>query len=519
MNTHASTNRQRTYERFTHNFASLIAIAALASLAACGGGGTPATGPSPALDQPDPPIITPIQEPPETSPVDDTDSDSTDDQTPDTQLPAQHQTDSLNAPILTIGSNLHIGLHVAPSPDELEQVTTRSDTTIFHGTTADGVDADTLIAYLADDARDNTGPNNDELHIHRFASPPTVRIADNTDQHMAHLTVRALQIINAALPHDWQLELHPTRGPSTHAAHLNPPMSEIHIQFAATADWPSNPFPDQTTPAYARTFMLTTYAGPHSLPTVTLSRASVLIDHTVDRPDEAILDTLIHEILHTLGREHATAPYSNRTIMRWPAQPPNMLYPLDRHALLAIYSRLQPGTTVSSLAENLGPWTDTSNHLLARTTIDSQDIAYGIAIANGLASPWATGPTPLLDLADNDTLSQTATWTGHLLGFTPEEAALTGDADLTVHLETLDGSLHFSQIEHWPINEPPGARGDGTLWTNGTLDYAISVDGNTFTRTSGDDGILTGAFLGTEHQAMGGTLQRDDLSAAFGGTR
>ena len=265
--------------------------------------------------------------------------------------------------------------------------------------------------------------------------------------------------------------------------------------------------------------MLTTYAGPHSLPTVTLSRASVLIDHTVDRPDEAILDTLIHEILHTLGREHATAPYSNRTIMRWPAKPPNMLYPLDRHALLAIYSRLQPGTTVSSLAEDLGPWTDTSEHLLARTTIDSQNIAYGIAIANGLASPWATGPAPLSNLADNDAIAGSAAWNGHLIGFTPDASPVAGNADLTVALDTLAGDLQFSQLEHWTAGEAPGTAGTGTTWSDGTLGYAVSVDGNTFTRTSGDDGILTGAFLGTEHQAMAGTLQRDDLSAAFGGTR
>ena len=43
--------------------------------------------------------------------------------------------------------------------------------------------------------------------------------------------------------------------------------------------------------------------------------------------------------------------------------------------------------------------------------------------------------------------------------------------------------------------------------------------GNTVTRSGGGGDIVTGAFLGTRHQAMGGTLQRDDLSAAFGGSR
>ena len=242
--TNTSANRQRALGRFAHISASLIAIAALTSLAACGGGGSsdPAITP-PVLDRPDPPDLPPLEEPPETSPVDNSDMEPTTDTTPNPELPQQSASNSLNAPILTIGDNLHIGLDIAPSADDLEEVTTRSDTTIFHGTTADGADADTLIAYLTDDARDNTAPNSDELYIRRFASPPTVRIADNTDQRMTHLTVRALQIINAALPRNWQLELHPTPGPSTHAAHLNPPMSEIHIQFAATARLALEPLP------------------------------------------------------------------------------------------------------------------------------------------------------------------------------------------------------------------------------------------------------------------------------------
>lgn len=34
-----------------------------------------------------------------------------------------------------------------------------------------------------------------------------------------------------------------------------------------------------------------------------------------------------------------------------------------------------------------------------------------------------------------------------------------------------------------------------------------------------DDGFLTGAFFGHAHEGMGGTLERDDLTAALGGRR
>ena len=56
-------------------------------------------------------------------------------------------------------------------------------------------------------------------------------------------------------------------------------------------------------------------------------------------------------------------------------------------------------------------------------------------------------------------------------------------------------------------------------WGDGDLGYSIDVHGNTFRQTGGDDGILTGAFFGESHEGMGGTLEREDLTAAFGGTR
>ena len=35
----------------------------------------------------------------------------------------------------------------------------------------------------------------------------------------------------------------------------------------------------------------------------------------------------------------------------------------------------------------------------------------------------------------------------------------------------------------------------------------------------GDTGILTRAFFGRSHKGMGGTLERSDMIAAFGGSR
>ena len=62
--------------------------------------------------------------------------------------------------------------------------------------------------------------------------------------------------------------------------------------------------------------------------------------------------------------------------------------------------------------------------------------------------------------------------------------------------------------------------GSVTPWHDRDLEYAIAVSGDAFLQagTSGES-TVTGAFFGVQHQAVGGTLDRDDLSAVFGGKR
>ena len=106
-----------------------------------------------------------------------------------------------------------------------------------------------------------------------------------------------------------------------------------------------------------------------------------------------------------------------------------------------------------------------------------------------------------------------------MLGLTPQAEVVAGGAALTVALETLTGRMDFTRLESWAAHETPGAVGTGDLWQDGDLSYGIEVRGNTFVQTGGDDGTLTGAFFGASHAAMGGVLERDDLSAGFGGKR
>ena len=200
--------------------------------------------------------------------------------------------------------------------------------------------------------------------------------------------------------------------------------------------------------------------------------------------------------------------------------PGHILFPLDRAALLAAYGRLDPGAQPDELtAENLGSWTDRSFHLRGDVDFPGGGASFGVASGNGLIQPWASGPTPWTNLADNETLSGSATWNGALLGITSSSETVAGDASLSVNLASLDGRIDFTGMEKWEVNEAPGAAGSGTTWGDGDLGYTIEVRGNTFIQTGGDDGYVTGAFFGAAHEAMGGVLERADLSAGFGGKR
>ena len=54
------------------------------------------------------------------------------------------------------------------------------------------------------------------------------------------------------------------------------------------------------------------------------------------------------------------------------------------------------------------------------------------------------------------------------------------------------------------------------------IDYKVTVSGRRFWNLRGEgyeQGLLTGVFLGPQHEHMGGTVKRTDMVAAFGGSR
>lgn len=447
-------------------------------------------------------------------------------------LPPQRPIHAAQAPIVALDGFLHVGADVVVPDEQLPPTTTHGDTDLFYGSVRDGVGAAEVIAYLQADAVGYPiadGEDNgdvqllpDGLFLRFETAPPTVRVAEGTAPELIDETVRVVQLINAALPQAWQLQF--SRGPGP-AGMLGAPDGEILIEFAAQEDWshPDTPPPSEEIHiGLAQPFYRIVPPGDPEEPwKVEIIAGQVWVDPTRTRGQER-LGVIAHELLHLLGRNHVDPARFPQTVMLGgdgggPSE--HVLHPLDREALLAVYGRFGPGIAPDSIAETLGSWSDTSLHVRGVLGMADGEIAFGAALRNGLSQPWAFGPAPHANLEANPMLSESVSWSGRLLGLTPQAEVVAGAAGLTIELATLAGRMDFTRLESWAAHAAPGAIGTGTIWGDGDLSYGIDVRGNSFVQTGGDAGILTGVFFGASHEGMGGVLERDDLSAGFGGNR
>ncbi len=445
-------------------------------------------------------------------------------------LPLQTPLQAGQAPVVALGDRVHVGADVAPPADALTEAALHGDARVAHGSLQDGVGATELIAYLEADSRPPQSGEEEygmpadtilEVPVLRFSmAPPTMRVADGTPPNLVDETVRAIQVINAALPRDWRLGFSPDPAP---AGAIQPPNGEILVTFARQEDWPTEVMPpDGEGIGLAEPLYTVVQTGDPAVPLrFEIAAGRVFVDHTRTEGLER-LGVIAHEIIHLLGRNHVDPERFPRTIMVGGGSEElseHILHPLDREALLAAYGRLEPGTVPGDLASELGDWSDTSLHVRGTIDIEGGEIAFGAAIRNGLAQPWASGPSPHTTLADNAALSGSVSWAGRLLGLTPDAEAVAGAAALSINLATMAGRADFTALEQWVADAPLGDLGTGTVWHDGGLSYTIEVRGNTFVQTGGDTGTVTGAFFGPAHEGMGGVLERDDLSAGFGGNR
>ena len=438
----------------------------------------------------------------------------------------------LQTPLHALQTTIHVGADVAPPADALQQAALHGETRVSYGSVQDGIGAAEVIAYLQADAAsflNEQDQDDDPASMVEFPGglllrfgpvPPTVRVVDGTPPALIDETIRVVQAINAALPIDWQLEV--SRDPAP-AGTVTPSEGEILVVFAREEDWPQEAAPpiDENIGLAEPLFTIAPTGDPNAPFRIEIGGGRVFVDHTRTEGLER-LGVIAHELIHLLGRSHVDPIRFPRTIMVGGGSEelsPHILHPLDREALLAVYGELEPGTTPNDIAEELGDWSDTSLHIRGAVDIEDGEIAFGVALRNGLSQPWTSGPSPHTDVEDNPALSDDVSWSGRLIGLTPDAEAVAGEADLSVDLATLTGMADFTGLEQWAANAAPGALGTGATWDDGNLRYDIEIRGNTFVQTVGDAGTVTGAFFGPAHEGMGGVLEHDKLSAGFGGKR
>ncbi len=399
-----------------------------------------------------------------------------------------------------------------------------------YGTETDGPTAAEVLDYLGVFASGGPWPSaSGEEYSHSrpglsvFREPATLRIAEGTDDHQRAMILHGVAMVNRALPYQRHIRIGPDAPALAPWAEV--PDGQIFVDFAPHEDWETHDPDDDVTAfhGYARYRYSVTEDGERSRAGRKYARIYMLND--LSPADRSTMFTMVHELLHAIGSTGhadldkypdsflgANVPRAKRNVTQ--------LGPIDIAAIAAagkIFTRLGAAALQPEdlTAENLGPW-ETEAVTLSDTLYG---MSWGVRHRNGLSVPWTDGSDPATVLADNRALRGTATWNGELLGFTPELYPVAGKAGIAVDLATMDGRGDFTELQSWAAGSGPGVLGTGLQWNTGSLGYTITVGGNYLRSTGGDAGTVNGRFYGSSHEGVSGTLERSDLTAAFGASR
>ena len=355
----------------------------------------------------------------------------------------------------------------------------------------------------------------------RFASPPTVRLADGASEQERAITAYAVALINRALPYDHHL----TIGEDAPAGVSGDwelglpdiPDGQLFVEFIDEA--PTGGRPGSEALSYQRVaHEYDRVQGRWEKKLLEASSVEMNRDEFRDLPDYQAISVLVHEMLHSLGLQgHVDEPeFEDSNMYNSWFRLDGSLPAIDAAGLQALYVRLDEETEPEDLSiSSLGAWSRVTIHLGG----ELDEFAFGVRHVNDVSMPWTSGIDPSTALVDNDSLSGDVTWNGGLLGFTPDLEAVGGNAELSVDLDTLDGRAEFTELQSWAEGTTPGALGTGSQWNTGSLGYEIAVAANYLRSTGGDDGTVNGQFYGSDHEGVAGSVERDDLTAAFGATR
>ena len=454
-------------------------IAAALILVSCGGGGGPTVSTAPPL------AYTPTA-------------------TPHSYAPAQTRSHIVayhgaGAEHVTIGGDLE-------PRENLRHIDTENGIRFYIGAVRDGVGVERLENYEKD-LQTRNGADPFKLAgdgFYPFRTAPVLYIDSDfyltENAGIASALVDAVRILNDALPPEFHMRL----------AAEGSTLPGITVSLESEADIGTNCGAGAV--ACAQNTTLDGYT----------TGAVLRIPDDFDTTEYSYPRVVIaHELLHALGIQgHVDSIEFPDSILGSAGEfIPNLghvISKIDREVLQIMYM-----SQITGSYNDWGEWSDVSHHLVGRTA--DGDLNFGVALFNGLPQPWVRGGLPATTLAENDSLSGTATWTGALLGYSGP-SPIAGDAELEVALATLtdaenEQNLRFRDIFFVNRFETADQSATSDRWFPArNIDYKVRVAGNGFANVDGE-GIVTGAFLGAEHEHMGGTVKRTDMIGAFGGSR
>ena len=302
-------------------------------------------------------------------------------------LPRPSHGDAQQMPIYQDGDRLMVGVDQgAQHLGDLPAAGQRGGIDIRHGRLNHGVGLGEVRRYLTQVAGDP------EV---RWKTAPVVRFGGDGDQADFERVIRAVQLVNAALPEGRNMTVASDTASSE-------PASGIYVGFSVN-------FGDSHWGATVNS----NRGGQVSR--ISLSYIAVNKLYTSNGDRQATI-LLAHEISHALGLAggtragHVSEDFDSilegtqriyATAQGIP-QPVSLLYPADREALRALYSHFEGGAEVASF----GPWASTSTNIVGT----GEHGAFGVRFANGYGEPWAYGLVPDTVLSSNPALSGTVTW-------------------------------------------------------------------------------------------------------------
>ena len=356
---------------------------------------------------------------------------------------------------------------------------------------------------------DSHGERTTHSGLVRFASPPTARMTTGMTERERAITHYGIALVNRALPYDQHIRIG-ADAPSVVAKYGSDlqgkvPDGEIFIEFHR--DGASG----RASPAVSHHDYTAVYDDRQQRWEKTMLRAAqVEMDSEFfeDRPDHQAVSVVVHELLHAIGlhRHPSGEDFPDSNMYDAWFRLDGSLPAIDAAGILALYTRLTTNTEPEELSvTSLGAWEETTTDLTRQLSA----VSFGVRHGNGVTMPWTQGTEPGRTLAGNPRLNDSATWNGDLIGFTSTLSGVRGEAEVRVNLNTMNGRADFTALEHE----------DGSMWGDGDLGYTITVGANYLRSTGGDAGTVNGQFYGSNHEGVGGSVERADLTAAFGAKR